>query len=342
MLAALFIQGGISALKAPEGHAAAAKPVLDAVAPAVDKAIEIAPVEQRPDDVMLIKIDGVVKIVAGSLLALGLLPRLASATLAASLIPTTFAGHRFWEETDPGRKREQQIHFLKNMGLLGGLMIAAADTEGKPSIAWRSRKAAELAAAAAAGQAAAVSGTAHEVSERVAEAAQEVSGRISGTAAESKGKVAGLAAGLAGLAPAAGAAVTSHMPHIGAELSSRAEEISAEWAKRAAKTRRRAQKRGAKLQKAAEKRSAELQKRAAKRSAELQKVAGQKVAAMEKAVENAFEKRTHAQKGPGILDQATKLGHDVAVRASAVGAEVVHQAEGAAKDVRKRARAITH
>ena len=320
MLAAQFIQGGISALRAPEGHAAAARPVLEAVAPAVDKAIEIAPVQHRPDDVTLIKIDGAVKIVAGTLLAFGKFPRLASTTLAASLIPTTLAGHRFWEETDPQRKREQQIHFLKNASLLGGLLIAAADTEGKPSIAWRSRKAAKLAAAAAAGQAASVSGAAHEVS-----------GRISGTAAESKGKVAGLAAGLAGLAPAAGAAVTSHKPHIAAELSSRAEEISAEWAKRAAKTRRRAEKRGAKLQ-----------KRAAKRSAELQKVAGKKVAAMEKAVEKAFEKRAHAQKGPGILDQATKLGHDVAVRASAVGAEVVHQAEGAAKDVRKRAHAITH
>jgi uncharacterized membrane protein YphA (DoxX/SURF4 family) len=342
MLAALFIQGGINTLRAPEGHAAAAKPVLDVVAPVVDKAIEIAPVEQRPDDVLLVKIDGVVKIVAGTMLAFGKFPRLASTALAASLIPTTFAGHRFWEETDPERKREQQIHFLKNAGLLGGLLIAAADTEGKPSIAWRGRKAGKLAAAAAAERAASVSGTAQEVSGRVAGAAQEVGGRVSGTAADSKGKVAGLAAGLAGLAPAAGAAVTSHKPRVGAELSSRAEEISAEWAKRAAKTRRRAEKRGAKLQNVAEKRSAELQKRAAKRSAGLQKVAGKKVAAMEKAVEKAFEKKAHGKKAPGILDQATKLGHDVAVRASAVGAEVAHQAEGAAKDVRRRAHALTH
>ncbi|WP_246633525.1 DoxX family protein, partial [Pseudonocardia nigra] len=157
MLAALFIQGGINALKAPEGHAQAAKPVLDAVA---DKVMEVAPIERRPDDELLVKIDGGVKVVAGSLLALGKCPRLASAALAASLIPTTLAGHRFWEETDEQRRGEQKIHFFKNVGLLGGLLIAAADTEGKPSLGWRGRKAAKLAAAAAAAQTAAVTGAA--------------------------------------------------------------------------------------------------------------------------------------------------------------------------------------
>ena len=42
-----------------------------------------------------------------------------------------------------------------------------------------------------------------------------------------------------------------------------------------------------------------------------------------------------------MLDQAAKLGHDAAARASAVGAEVAHQAEGLAKDTRKRVHAMT-
>jgi hypothetical protein len=29
------------------------------------------------------------------------------------------------------------MHFLKNLGLLGGLLLAAADTQGKPSIGYR-------------------------------------------------------------------------------------------------------------------------------------------------------------------------------------------------------------
>src|SRR3712207_1410999 len=150
MLAALFINGGIQALRYPSGHAQAARPVLDAVAPAVDAATEaVAPVAdkapidvsvRRPDDELLVQFDGAVKVVAGSLLALGKPPRLSAAALAASLVPTTLAGHRFWEETDPQKKQDQQIHFLKNLGLLGGLLIAAADTEGKPSLGWRARR----------------------------------------------------------------------------------------------------------------------------------------------------------------------------------------------------------
>ena len=66
MLAALFIQGGINALRAPEAHAQAAKPVFDAMAPAVDKAVEVAPIDRRPDEVLLIKIDAGVKIAAGA------------------------------------------------------------------------------------------------------------------------------------------------------------------------------------------------------------------------------------------------------------------------------------
>ncbi len=137
MVSAIFIYGGIQALRAPQGHAQVAKPVLDTVAPAVDKAVEAAPIDQRPPDETLVKIDAGVKVVAGSMLALGRFPRLAATALAASLVPTTLAGHRFWEETDEAAKQEQTVHFLKNLGLLGGLLLAAAATEGRPSIGYR-------------------------------------------------------------------------------------------------------------------------------------------------------------------------------------------------------------
>ncbi len=39
MLAAIFISGGIEALRSPQAHARAAKPVLEAVGPAVDQAV---------------------------------------------------------------------------------------------------------------------------------------------------------------------------------------------------------------------------------------------------------------------------------------------------------------
>src|SRR5205814_8182304 len=81
-----------------------------------------------PDDTeTLVKLNAGVHIVAGTMLALGKLPRLSAAVLAASLVPTTAAGHRFWEEESPQSKAMQRTHFLKNLAILGGLIIAATD-----------------------------------------------------------------------------------------------------------------------------------------------------------------------------------------------------------------------
>jgi len=63
--------------------------------------------------------------------------------LAATLVPTTAAGHRFWEEEDPAQRSNQRIHFFKNVSMLGGLIIAGVDTEGRPGVAWRARRAAQ-------------------------------------------------------------------------------------------------------------------------------------------------------------------------------------------------------
>ena len=48
--------------------------------------------------------------------------------------------------TDPKERFGQLSHFLKNLGLLGGLLLAAVDTEGKPSVGYRARRAAHKAA----------------------------------------------------------------------------------------------------------------------------------------------------------------------------------------------------
>ncbi|MDN5748986.1 MAG: DoxX family membrane protein [Pseudonocardia sp.] len=337
MLAALFIQGGINALKAPQGHVAAARPVLDAVSPAVDKAVEIAPIDQRPDDEMLIKIDAGVKIVAGSMLALGRFPRLASTALAASLVPTTLSAHRFWEETDEAKKMDQQVHFLKNVGLLGGLLIAAADTHGKPSVAWRGRRAARQASVALTG----LSGAASTAG---------VGARVSSTAPHASGAMSGMAAGIVGMAPGAGAAVSARAAkagelagRAGSDLSVRATEKSGEWSARAAKAAKKAEKRGAELQKVAEQRRAELLKRTEKQRKQLAKQAAKKGSAWAAVAE---QRRAELEKrAPDMIDQvstqAARLGHDVAVRAAAAGVELAHQAEGAAQDVRRRAEAVS-
>lgn len=136
LLASIFVFGGIGALRDVHGHAQAAKPLVDkATGPVKDS----LPEEVPTDPETLVKIDGAVKIGAGVLLALGKWPRLASLVLSGSLIPTTLAAHAFWEIEDPDQRAAQQVHFVKNLSLIGGLLIAAVDTEGRPSVAYRAR-----------------------------------------------------------------------------------------------------------------------------------------------------------------------------------------------------------
>jgi uncharacterized membrane protein YphA (DoxX/SURF4 family) len=140
MLASMFVVGGVHALRNAEAHAAKAKPVADKIVPLAQKALPAAPI---PTDVTtLVRINAAAQIVAAAALATGRAPRLSSTLLAASLVPTTLAGHRFWEESDPAAKGNQRIHFFKNVSMLGGLLLAGVDTEGKPGVAWRARRAA--------------------------------------------------------------------------------------------------------------------------------------------------------------------------------------------------------
>ena len=119
-----------------------ARPVVEKVTEQADKSLPV----QVPRDVeQWVKIDAAVKVGDGSLFALGKFPRLAALLLSGSIVPTTLAGHRFWEHTDPKERFGQLSHFLKNLGLLGGLLIAAVDTEGKPSVGYRARRAARKA-----------------------------------------------------------------------------------------------------------------------------------------------------------------------------------------------------
>lgn len=132
MLGSAFVFGGIDDLRNPAAKVEAA----ETVAPTVGR------VPHLPEDTKtLIRINGAVKLAAGVLLSIGRLPRLSALALAGSLVPTTWARNAFWEETDKQARAQQLVHFLKNTSIMGGLLIAAVDTAGKPSVAWRAGRA---------------------------------------------------------------------------------------------------------------------------------------------------------------------------------------------------------
>jgi putative oxidoreductase len=233
MLASIFIVQGYDTLRHPEKVAARADKV-------------VGPLKQRvsslPDDTeQLVRINGAVQLVAGSLLAIGRFPRLSALALAATMVPTTLAGHPYWETKDEKERAQQRVHFLKNLTMLGGLLIAAADTEGNPSLAWRSRHA--------------VAAARHDVSLATQTA------KASGKAGVAVGTTLGKAQGTADLAQAKADLALARAGQIRAErtgeVRARAGKVAHKASIKAAKT---AGKASAKAAKAATKASAKAAK----------------------------------------------------------------------------------
>ncbi|PQE02220.1 DoxX family protein [Mycolicibacterium parafortuitum] len=138
MLSAVFISRGIEALRSPKPATDATRQTLEELSKLPDPVGTNLPTNAET----VAKVTAAVQIGGGLLLAAGRLPRFASAALALSVVPSSLGGHAFWTEVDPQRKADERRAFITDVSLIGGLIIAAVDTEGKPSLGWRGRRAA--------------------------------------------------------------------------------------------------------------------------------------------------------------------------------------------------------
>jgi uncharacterized membrane protein YphA (DoxX/SURF4 family) len=138
LLSILFVVQGAKAIRDPEPLVAKAQPVADRFVPLIQKVAPPQVGDRIPDSTAnLVRLNGAAQLLGGLALATGRGRRLGATLLAGSLVPTTLAGHSFWQESDKNARAAQKVQFMKNLGLMGGLMLAAVDTEGKPGVAWR-------------------------------------------------------------------------------------------------------------------------------------------------------------------------------------------------------------
>jgi putative oxidoreductase len=122
MLAPMFVAGGLDAYRHPETKVGKAAAVTTAIAAALG----------LPDDTpAFVRANGGLQVLGGTLLGLDVFPRLAALLLAASLVPTTIAGHPFWDLSDPGERAAQRTQFLKNAAMFGGLLLVVTDRRSK-------------------------------------------------------------------------------------------------------------------------------------------------------------------------------------------------------------------
>jgi uncharacterized membrane protein YphA (DoxX/SURF4 family) len=153
MLASMFIVGGVDTLRRPQPKVQAAEGL-----------------GLQDNTEQVVKANAAAQVVAGLTLATNRLPRLSALVLAASLVPTTAAAHRFWEARDPAQRADQTQHFIKNLSMFGGLLLASVDTEGRESLARKTKRVSRGAARRAAKRSALATAAQREHLERFRDA----------------------------------------------------------------------------------------------------------------------------------------------------------------------------
>lgn len=336
MLATTFIARGVESLRSPKPAADAAKPTLEGLAKLPDPVGPNVPTNAET----VAKVTAGVQVGAGLLLATGKLPRLASAALAFSVVPGSLGAHAFWNESDPERMASERRAFLADLSLIGGLIIASVDTEGRPSLGWRGRRAAKKVSASVSGVLPSSSNGAlvdSELVDRVGHnlqsglhVARERGAELADVASKRGAEFAEVAskrgAEIADVASKRGAVLAEVASKRSAEFADVATKRGAEFAdvatKRSSEIAEVASKRGEKLAAKAQKRSDKLALQAQKRAPELATLA------RERSVELAERAR----------DRSALLAELAADRSAEIAETARQQAKQAKKQAKKQRR----
>ena len=307
LLSVAFIGQGVNSLLNPKSAAEAAAPTVDGLQALPDSVSGSMP----SDPETVAQITAAVQIGGGLLLATGKLPRVASAALAVTVLPANLGTHSFWNESDPVAKAQKRQQFLTDLSLLGGLLIASADTAGKPSLGWRGRRAAErlsdrVSSALPGSDDSVFDADFSELGDRIAHGLQigaERGRELASTAAER-------GAPYAEAALERGRELASTAADRGRPLAKKARKRGGEWADeaadRAAYLAEKARKRSEELADEAADRAAPLAKKARKRSEKLAKKARKrsgKLAGTARARGEEFAE-TARQRGSDLADTA--------------------------------------
>lgn len=141
MLASYFIVNGAKTALKPEELVPDAQPIAERVVPLAQRLAPPSVAPYIPEDTKtLVRLSGVAQVLGGLGLATGIGRRPSSAILAASMVPHVVAS-RPAQGASPEEKRAARSIMLRNIALLGAALIAAQDTEGSPSLAWRAHDA---------------------------------------------------------------------------------------------------------------------------------------------------------------------------------------------------------
>jgi putative oxidoreductase len=70
-----------------------------------------------------VPLSGVIALAGSLSILLGFQARLGACLLIIFLVPTTFMVHNFWAVADPAAATNEQVHFMKNLAMLGAALL---------------------------------------------------------------------------------------------------------------------------------------------------------------------------------------------------------------------------
>ncbi len=137
MLGGYFMASGVSAAMKPDAHIAKAQPLLDTVIPTVSRVLPEQYAAKIPSNKeTLVRLNGAALAVGGSMMVLGLGRRLGATIVAANFAPVLAT--RLPRSGSSASERESNLgELIRDAAVLGGVLIATQDTQGKPSWTWR-------------------------------------------------------------------------------------------------------------------------------------------------------------------------------------------------------------
>ena len=117
LLASWFVYGGVESILEPKSRAERSAPVVK------PRHAEVGFTDVSTED--LVKIHGVATVIAATALAMSRTPKTSAVALTGLAAITVAAGRPFWREKDEDQRNAEFEQFLKNVALLGGVMLAA-------------------------------------------------------------------------------------------------------------------------------------------------------------------------------------------------------------------------
>lgn len=128
LFAAVFVADGVGVLRRPEPHVVRAQAALDSLRGRADVP-ELEPAQVRT----IVRAHGAATAVAGFMLATGRAPRVAGLVLAVLTLPLVAADRLAGDASAELARRT----VIERLSMVGGALLAAADTEGRPGMSWR-------------------------------------------------------------------------------------------------------------------------------------------------------------------------------------------------------------